>query len=106
VYANASKDRAAFDGKLEFEVTLIAYEGSTDWVEPTLFSLKACLDSDLLPAAHADCDYCRYREAAGRALLPYMPSPLKPSPIPPPSTPIKSKKLAKSDEEETTGQLF
>ncbi len=69
VYANASKDREAFDGKLDFEVTLVPYTGSTEWVEATLLDLKACLDSDAIPTAGADCDYCRYREAAGKALL-------------------------------------
>jgi hypothetical protein len=67
VYANASKDKEAFDGKLEFEVTLIPHTGNTDWFEPTLKKLKACLDADEIPAATPDCDYCRYREAAGKA---------------------------------------
>lgn len=69
VYANASKDEAAFDGKLVFEVTLIAHTGSTDWVEPTLARLKECLDSAEVPAPAEGCDYCRYREAAGKILL-------------------------------------
>jgi hypothetical protein len=71
VYANASKDRAAFDAKLEFEVTLVPYRGSTDWVEGALLKLKACLDSDELPTAGADCDYCRYREATMTVLKKY-----------------------------------
>ncbi len=69
VYANASKDRAAFDGKLDFEVTLVPYIGNSDWVEGALINLKACLDSDSIPEALSDCDYCRYRGAAGKALL-------------------------------------
>jgi hypothetical protein len=68
-YANAGKDREAFDGRLDFELTLVPYKGSTDWVEQTLLDLKACLDSDAIPSAGADCDYCRYREAAGKALM-------------------------------------
>lgn len=68
VYANASKDREAFDAKLEFEVTLIPYTGSTDWVEGTLLKLKECAESPEIPAPSEDCDYCRYREAAGKAL--------------------------------------
>ncbi len=71
VYANASKDREAFDGKLEFEVTLVPYTGSTDWIEGALLKLKACLDSDALPVAGADCDYCRYREATMTVLKKY-----------------------------------
>ena len=32
VYVNAYKDRAAFDGKLEFDVRIIPYKGSDGWV--------------------------------------------------------------------------
>lgn len=65
VYANAYKDREAFDGKLEFELTLVPYTGNADWVEGTLQDIKKCLDSDELPEPAEDCDYCRYREAVG-----------------------------------------
>src|SRR6185436_10124014 len=68
-YANATRDREAFDGRLDFELTLVPYTGNTDWVDDCLVRLKACLDSDEIPAAGAECDYCRYREAAGKALL-------------------------------------
>jgi hypothetical protein len=67
-YANASKDRAAFDGRLEFELTLVPYTGSTGWVEGTLFDIKKTLESDAIPKPADDCDYCRYRTAAGVAL--------------------------------------
>ena len=69
VYANASKDREAFDGKLEFEVTLIPYTGNADWVEPTLLDIKKTLDTDELPPVGTDCDYCTYREYAGKKLM-------------------------------------
>ncbi len=78
VYANASKDRKAFDAKLEFEVTLVPYTGSTDWVEGALLDLKACLDSDTLPTAGAECDYCRYRQAVGAVLQKYEKGKTKP----------------------------
>lgn len=63
VYANASKDREAFDGRLEFQVTLIAHTGSDSWIEGTLLKIKKCLDGNEIPAAGEDCDYCRYRDA-------------------------------------------
>ena len=69
VYANASKDNAAFDGKLEFEVTLIAHKGDDSWVEGTLMDIKTCLDSPDLPALAETCDYCRYREAVGKKMF-------------------------------------
>lgn len=69
MYANATKDREAFDGRLDFELTLVPYTGSADWVDDCLVRLKACLDSDEIPQAGEECDYCKYREAAGKALL-------------------------------------
>jgi CRISPR/Cas system-associated exonuclease Cas4 (RecB family) len=69
VYANASKDEEAFDGKLIFEVTLVPHQGDDSWVEETLREIKACLDSPALPEAAADCDYCRYRETVGKKML-------------------------------------
>ena len=64
VYANGLKDKKAFDGKLEFDVTVIPYEGSDSWIEKTLLELKQCLMGETIPLASADCDYCNYREAA------------------------------------------
>lgn len=64
VYANGIKDRKAFDGKLEFEVTLISYTGSDAWVAGTLGDIKECLDSDEIPPVGPECDYCTYRKAA------------------------------------------
>lgn len=69
VYANAGKDKKAFDGVLEFEVTLIAHKGNDSWVEPTLYAIKKTLDSDALPKNSPDCDYCIYREMVGKKLM-------------------------------------
>jgi len=68
VYANASKNRPRFDGRLEFEVQIITYEGNDAWVEPTLLEIKKCLDSPKVPAADPDCEYCRYRQLISRKL--------------------------------------
>lgn len=66
VYANASKNRAKFDGKLEFELTIHPHKGDTSWIEPTIFEIKKTLDSDKLPASGAECEYCPYREKASK----------------------------------------
>ncbi len=63
VYCNGVTDKAAFDAKLEFDITLIPYEGSDDWVEETIVDIHTCLNSDELPRANFKCDYCRYRQA-------------------------------------------
>jgi len=65
VYCNGRTDREAFDGKLDFDVTLIDYTGSDAWVEDTLERIWQCLNSDHIPAASDDCDYCAYIAAVG-----------------------------------------
>ncbi len=68
VYANGKTDAEAFDGKLEFDIKVIAYTGSADWIEQTLLDIKSCLESEVIPEIGDECDYCPYREAAGKAL--------------------------------------
>ncbi|MFH0912494.1 MAG: PD-(D/E)XK nuclease family protein [Patescibacteria group bacterium] len=63
VYCNGKRDREAFDGKLEFRIKLISYEGTTDWIAPTLEKIKDCLMSDKIPPAGPECDFCTYRNA-------------------------------------------
>lgn len=66
VYVNGQKDREAFDGKLEFTVKIIPYEGNGDWIENLLKDIKTCLLSPKIPVANPVCEYCAYREAAKR----------------------------------------
>ncbi len=63
VYCNGQTDRKAFDGKLEFDVTLIAYKGDDSWVEKAIKDAHKCLNSDKIPKAGAECDYCAYVKA-------------------------------------------
>lgn len=60
VYCNGQTDRKAFDGKLEFEVTLIPYIGDDTWVENTIVEAHKCLQSPEYPECGAECDYCHY----------------------------------------------
>ncbi len=68
VYCNGQKDRKAFDGKLEFEVTLIPYEGDDSWVEQTIMDIYECLNGDSIPECGEECDYCQYVEEVGKHL--------------------------------------
>jgi len=68
VYANADGDKAAFDGKLEFEVTVVPCEGDTGWIDETLPNIKETLESSAIPPTGKGCEYCPYREAAGKKL--------------------------------------
>jgi hypothetical protein len=63
VYCNGLADAEAFDQKLEFRVSLIAYTGDDSWVEPTLLAIHKCLNSDKIPKASTKCDYCAYVKA-------------------------------------------
>jgi CRISPR/Cas system-associated exonuclease Cas4 (RecB family) len=63
VYCNGKADRKAFDGKLDFDVTLIPYIGNDSWVEKTIIEAHKCLNSNKIPKANPDCDYCNYVKA-------------------------------------------
>jgi len=68
VYANGRRDRRAFDGRLEFDVTVIPYKGDDAWVPETLRNIRKTLVSEDIPEAGEACDYCLYRRDAGEAL--------------------------------------
>jgi CRISPR/Cas system-associated exonuclease Cas4 (RecB family) len=69
VYANALKNRDAFNDTLQFDTTLVPCEGDLSWIEPTLEKIKVCLESDTYPESGPNCEYCPYREACGKKLL-------------------------------------
>ncbi len=99
VYANGKKDTEAFDGKLEFEITVLPCKGDIRWIEPTLVEIKACLSSDVISPKGTECEYCPYREAAGEALMRQESKGIK--------TKSNRKKIVKKHEEEpTTKKLF
>ncbi|MBD3330817.1 hypothetical protein GF354_04785 [Candidatus Peregrinibacteria bacterium] len=68
VYCNGKADRKAFDGKLEFDVTVIPYKGSDKWVPKKIKETYKCLNSSKIPKASEDCDYCNYRDAVSSVL--------------------------------------
>lgn len=68
VYVNGQKDKESFDGKLEFDVTLIPHEGDDDWVENELLKIKKCLDDKRIPPYTKGCDFCSYIQTMGTVL--------------------------------------
>lgn len=64
VYVNGKKDLAAFDGKLEFDISLIEYKGNSTWVDAELIKIKSVLLGSL-PNLSPECEYCNYRLKAG-----------------------------------------
>ncbi len=74
VYVNGKADAKAFDGKLEFDVNLISYTGDDLWVENSIIGLHKTLHRETIPEVGkafggGPCDYCTYREEAGKKLL-------------------------------------
>lgn len=67
VYCNGRLDLDGFNSRVEFKIKVIPYTGNDDWVEPTIFKLKDCLDSPEIPTNNATCEYCAY--ARSRAQL-------------------------------------
>jgi len=63
VYCNGRTDKDAFDGKVEFDVEVLPYEGNDDWVEGVIRQVKECLQSDSIPPAVTDCEFCGYVNA-------------------------------------------
>ena len=68
VYCNGRADSAAFDGKLEFDIKLLPYEGDDGWEDGVVRDLWGCLQGDEVPEAGEGCDYCAYREAVKNCL--------------------------------------
>lgn len=68
VYANASKDEPGFENKLVFDTTLVPVNTDVSWIDTTLRDIKATLEQKNLPACGSSCEYCPYREAAGKKL--------------------------------------
>ncbi|MFA6322159.1 MAG: PD-(D/E)XK nuclease family protein [Candidatus Buchananbacteria bacterium] len=66
VYCNGQTDRKAFDAKLEFDITLIPYEGNDSWVEKAVIEAQKCLAANKIPKSGAACDFCAYFSARAK----------------------------------------
>lgn len=64
VYVNGRKDKKAFDGRLDFDVTLISHSGDDAWVHGAIVEAKKCLDADKPPKPGEQCEFCAYRKNA------------------------------------------
>lgn len=107
VYVNGKKDKEAFDGKLEFDVTLISHKGDDSWVEGVLSQIKACLEGSELPKPHAHCEFCNYRKNAIQAEGKFAKRPTEPAISSRPlKAEAKSKRTKKNESTDTTNRLF
>ena len=60
VYCNGKADGDAFNGRLEFDIKLLPYEGDDSWVESTIVKAHKVLCNDAIPESTPACDYCAY----------------------------------------------
>lgn len=68
VFANATKNRDSFDGKLEFEMSIVEHNGNASWVDLTLLEIAECLKNPKVPAPAPDCEYCEYKKLSMQTL--------------------------------------
>lgn len=68
VYANGIASKDGFFNRVEFRTNVFPYKGNTDWVEPTLREIKACLEGEM-PANNPDCEHCNYARARTQLTL-------------------------------------
>ena len=60
VYANGDAAADQFDQTLRFRMTVIAYDGSDDWVEPHIKAARDCLMNETPPAPATKCPHCSF----------------------------------------------
>lgn len=60
VYCTGKRDQQAFDKVIEFDIKLIPYTGDDSWVEPTIYKIKECLQSNKIPKAGTGCEHCAW----------------------------------------------
>lgn len=65
VYANGISDNDGFFNKVEFKTKIIPYNGNADWIEPTIFDIKKCLEGEMpteigKATMGGDCEHCTY----------------------------------------------
>lgn len=63
VYCTGRANEQTFDKKIEFDVHVIPYTGSDDWVENTIIQIKKCLDSNEIPKMGDGCEHCMWFNA-------------------------------------------
>ena len=60
VYCNGRRGDSRFDGRLDFDISVIPYDGADTWVDECIIDAHACLISDKIPPMTSECDYCLY----------------------------------------------
>jgi len=76
VYTNGQTNVDEFNDTLHFKTKLIAYEGSSDWVEKVAISIKECLEGSIPEMGNSimggECDFCSYARKRTELTLKYL----------------------------------
>ena len=62
VYCNGRRDLDTFNGRVEFDVDLLSYNGNDGWVEDTVKEIAGCLNQNSLPLPDERCEQCKYNQ--------------------------------------------
>ena len=54
------------DATMRFKVSLLDFEGNTDWIEPVLFEIREMLDTQIYPEHPPGCLHGQYLEKASK----------------------------------------
>ena len=68
VYCNGRRSEPRFNQRVEFDISVIPYDGNDSWVDSCITDAHACLVSEDIPTATWNCDYCTYYSAVTDAL--------------------------------------
>ena len=66
VYCSGIETRKTFKETMKFDVYILDYQGSTEWIEPTIQDIKKTLDSDTVPKRNEACETCSYVESVSQ----------------------------------------
>lgn len=68
VYCNGDRSKAGFNNRIEFTVSVLAYDGDDSWIEEAIENLYTCLNDSQIPEAGEGCEYCSYIADVSTAL--------------------------------------
>jgi hypothetical protein len=60
IYSSANI-KSTFNQRLEFESSVIPYNIDCSWIGKTIYDIRICLDSNSIPQAATDCQYCKFQ---------------------------------------------
>ena len=60
VYCNGRRSAPRFEGRMDFDISVIPYVGDDSWVEELVVEAHRCLIDDEIPPVTQDCDFCTY----------------------------------------------